>query len=325
MRRGIVLACCLAFVAALGLWGWERGERASRTRARGVPPVVAGRAVPSLSQRSTPGSFDAERRDVADMVVVRCVWPGEPDGRIEAIPYQLDGATAAVSGSDLTLWLEPGTYTLLALDGEGESTTLGIARFEAGDVRSCTVGAAPPPVTGIVRDLAGAPLEGATVHGCGNSARTGADGTFVLQTDVVACVVEAVWRDGALSRISEQADVGVFTRSVSLVLDTRPIAGLGITFAVEEDGVVVTSVRTGSPAEQAGLAEGDVIVSVDGESVAGLDTRQFIARGTGVEGTTAMLVVERDGVSERVNVPRARIANGLVFEEMEITAGPSNE
>ncbi len=325
MRRGILLACCLAVLAALGLWGWERAERASRTRARAAPPVVAGRAIPSVSERSTPGSFEPERFDVADMAVVRCVWPDQPDGRIEAYSVEEDGLAPAVSGSDLTLWLEPGTYTLSAIDGEGASTHLGVARLEAGSVHSCTVGAAPPPVTGVVRDLAGAPLQGISVHGCGGRARTEADGTFVLPTDVMACSVEAVWRDGALSRTSDQADVSAFARSVSLVVDARPIAGLGITFAVEEDGVVVTSVRTDSPAEQAGLAEGDVIVSVDGESVAGLDTRQFIAKGTGLEGTTAMLVVERDGVSERVNVPRARITTRLVFDDAEIRGERSSE
>ena len=39
----------------------------------------------------------------------------------------------------------------------------------------------------------------------------------------------------------------------------------------QETGVVVSSVTTGSPAQRAGLREGDVIVALDGKSVAGVD------------------------------------------------------
>jgi S1-C subfamily serine protease len=39
----------------------------------------------------------------------------------------------------------------------------------------------------------------------------------------------------------------------------------------QESGVVVVSVEDGSPGQKAGLREGDVIVSLDGKPVAGVD------------------------------------------------------
>ncbi|HET7440148.1 MAG TPA: PDZ domain-containing protein, partial [Terriglobales bacterium] len=39
----------------------------------------------------------------------------------------------------------------------------------------------------------------------------------------------------------------------------------------KESGVVVLSLETGSPSQKAGLREGDIIIALDGQPVAGVD------------------------------------------------------
>jgi S1-C subfamily serine protease len=59
----------------------------------------------------------------------------------------------------------------------------------------------------------------------------------------------------------------------------------------EESGVVVISVTSGSPAEHAGLREGDVIVALDGKPVAGVDDlhRLLTDARVGVSGSLTVL------------------------------------
>jgi carboxyl-terminal processing protease len=60
------------------------------------------------------------------------------------------------------------------------------------------------------------------------------------------------------------------------------------------DGVLVTSVIAGGPAETAGLQPGDRILGVDGERLKGLDPHVVASRITGEEGTPVELFVQRD-------------------------------
>jgi putative serine protease PepD len=69
----------------------------------------------------------------------------------------------------------------------------------------------------------------------------------------------------------------------------------------ERQAAVLVEVAAGMPAEQAGLAEGDAIVAVDGEAVTGAEslTAQIRERAPGTEVT---LTVVRDGASREVAV-----------------------
>ena len=80
---------------------------------------------------------------------------------------------------------------------------------------------------------------------------------------------------------------------------------LGVAVKANADGTVsVASVAQGSPAEQAGLQQGDVIVSVDGQQVGSAsDLQQIIASHK--SGDTVTLEVERDGQSGTVDVQLA--------------------
>ena len=63
-----------------------------------------------------------------------------------------------------------------------------------------------------------------------------------------------------------------------------------------EEGVVILSVRDGSPAEDAGLQKGDVIVSVDGKTVDGISDVTEVVRGAEVGDTLSIVITREDQV-----------------------------
>lgn len=82
--------------------------------------------------------------------------------------------------------------------------------------------------------------------------------------------------------------------------------------------LVIVAVLEDSPAESEGILDGDVIVSVDGEPVAGRTVDDVVAVVRGPAGTTVSLGIDRDGdlltvdvVRDRVDIP---VADGWVLE-----------
>jgi carboxyl-terminal processing protease len=73
-------------------------------------------------------------------------------------------------------------------------------------------------------------------------------------------------------------------------------SGVGMTVGeLDQNGLRVGSVFNGSPADRAGLKAGDVIVSVDGESILGQSVDLVVARIKGPEGTEVTLGVRAQG------------------------------
>jgi carboxyl-terminal processing protease len=75
--------------------------------------------------------------------------------------------------------------------------------------------------------------------------------------------------------------------------------GIGVQLEAREGDVVITAPIEGSPAEEAGVESGDVVVGVDGESVRDEEISGIVSKVKGPEGTRVKLTVSRDG-SERV-------------------------
>jgi len=136
--------------------------------------------------------------------------------------------------------------------------------------------------------------------------------------------VSARLEPGVLTVVAERADGMLVSRSdpvevdatdggswsVELVIDSEPRAGLGVGIAPHAEGVRVVSVHAGTPAEDAGLVQNDLIVRVEGEETAGMPLPDFIGKMTGPVGTKVLFdVVHEDGSEERLQIERAIIDN----------------
>ncbi|MBV9454467.1 MAG: S41 family peptidase [Rubrobacter sp.] len=83
--------------------------------------------------------------------------------------------------------------------------------------------------------------------------------------------------------------------------------GIGIRLEDKDDKAVVVSTIDGSPAEEAGIKSGDVLVAIDGESVRGEDGREISEKVRGSEGTWVELTVLRDEEERKFSVERAEL------------------
>jgi len=73
------------------------------------------------------------------------------------------------------------------------------------------------------------------------------------------------------------------------------LVGVGVTIETAEGGVRVVKTITGSPAAQAGLKKGDLLVSANGQKLQGVGLDGAINLITGAEGSVAVLAVSRNG------------------------------
>ncbi len=85
--------------------------------------------------------------------------------------------------------------------------------------------------------------------------------------------------------------------------------GIGVYIEVVDSALTIVSPMPGSPAEEAGLLPGDVLVAVDGTTLTGLSIEEAQALVQGPEGTTVLLTIARPGQAEpfTVGVERRRI------------------
>jgi carboxyl-terminal processing protease len=74
--------------------------------------------------------------------------------------------------------------------------------------------------------------------------------------------------------------------------------GVGIEISIEDEQVVVIAPFDGSPAAQAGIRSGDVIVTIDGVAVNTNALADTIGRMRGAEGTTVKIGIMREGIAE---------------------------
>ncbi len=83
--------------------------------------------------------------------------------------------------------------------------------------------------------------------------------------------------------------------------------GIGVTLESEDEEIVVVSSVEGSPADEAGMESGDVVVAVDGESVREEDLSEVVEKIRGPEGSEVELTVLRDDEERVFDLERAEI------------------
>jgi carboxyl-terminal processing protease len=98
-------------------------------------------------------------------------------------------------------------------------------------------------------------------------------------------------------------------------------SGVGISIQPEHRGLLITEIFDNSPASRAGLAVGDLIVAVNGQSLVGLASATSTQLIKGRPGTDVKLTYRRRGHATSVTVTRALISEPVVASAMRTVAG----
>lgn len=93
--------------------------------------------------------------------------------------------------------------------------------------------------------------------------------------------------------------------------------GIGAYVDVTGEYVKINSTMSGSPAEEAGLQSGDLVIALNGEDVTGKDPNLVLYDIRGPEGTPVTLTIRREGTDPfDVEIVRRRIETASVEGEM---------
>ncbi|WP_105384306.1 S1C family serine protease [Neorhizobium alkalisoli] len=147
----------------------------------------------------------------------------------------------------------------------------------------------------------GGPLVSAAgeVVGVNTAVIQGAQGiAFAVASNTANFVVSEILRFGHVRR----AFVGIVVDTIALPRRIALKAGM-----TQETTVRIRRIDPGSPAERAGLKEGDFILAIDGQPVAGGDDLIRLLDGTRIGTETPIALYDLDSrITHRVLVPAAR-------------------
>ena len=102
--------------------------------------------------------------------------------------------------------------------------------------------------------------------------------------------------------------------------------GIGASVSDTSGAITIVTPFRNSPAEEAGIRKGDVVLEVDGESMAGWTTTEAVERIRGPKGSSVTLKVRHtDGAEETISITRGEIPVESVFTEpnLEVIPGES--
>lgn len=307
MRRR-VLALLLVTVAALGLALWAQLHDGKALAGGWRPPKLA------VPRPVRAGTASSPTEPGMDWGVVACrADSADNPGRLVARGAEGATAISTTEGSLLTLNLAAGDWDISWHGGgEGRSSELrrlGALEVEPGDVHRCTLPEAGWTLAGNVVDEHSEPQPGVTVEGCRGGTTTDEHGVFVLTLQRGDCLIRAWSSDGALLRPTEPVYFSPFAlpSSPTFHIDTTPIGGVGLALSGVNDGLRVNEALPGGPGEVAGIAEGDVIVAVNGVPTQGWTVSHGVETITGTPGTQVRLRVQRGEVQQNHDLVRARI------------------
>lgn len=116
-----------------------------------------------------------------------------------------------------------------------------------------------------------------------------------LLDGAVSGMMEAL--DDPYSVYMEKDDALHFSESIE-----GSFTGIGAEVTTENGNIIVVSPIKGSPAEKSGMLAKDVLISVNGDSLEGLNLQQAVGKIRGPKGTKAKIMVKRSGVAEPIQV-----------------------
>lgn len=135
---------------------------------------------------------------------------------------------------------------------------------------------------------------------------------------------------GMLEALNDQYSEYYTAEELTTVMNSNQGLSYGIgayiSLDTERERAVIAGVMDGSPAQEAGLREGDVIYAVDGEDTKGLDTSAVVAMVKGEEGTTVHLTIYREGEEDNLEIDITRskqietntVQYGMMIDENNI-------
>ncbi len=88
---------------------------------------------------------------------------------------------------------------------------------------------------------------------------------------------------------------------------TGTLVGIGASFSIRGERMLVDEITSGGPAEQGGLMVGDEILRIDGRSTVSMPLSEATRRIRGQEGTQVALTVLREGSERSVALTRAEV------------------
>ena len=108
--------------------------------------------------------------------------------------------------------------------------------------------------------------------------------------------------NGALRELHDPHTVFLSQRRLTRLDESTSgkYAGVGIQMDVRDSGITVAGTLPGTPAEEAGIATGDRIVTIDGKTTLGATSEEALKALRGPAGTPVKLMVERPGIAERM-------------------------
>jgi len=108
--------------------------------------------------------------------------------------------------------------------------------------------------------------------------------------------------EGALAKLDRYSRYAGAEEARNERADREGFGGIGIHLSVNEGVTRIVAVMPGTPAEEAGVKDNDVITRVEGEPIAGLDLRDVVKRLRGAVGSIARFTLMRHGLAEALDV-----------------------